>query len=227
VSDFGRVIPIIFDVLNQVSLQPNGAAATVNPGASYLEHVIVQIQFVSGSVSAVKPVSGYTTGTANLDSLFNDPTNLAAQTLTAGINVAGDWPDGMDNQTGGNAAPASGQFSIRLNCNTTNALNKIGQAAKLSGCKLELLCFDAGGNLILSQRIPFDLNMVQDTSAGTAPVSTGKTFLSADQLVATYVPFVCLPGATIILPQADGTKAVAINCVNGALNVTTLSPYVP
>jgi len=225
-ADFGRVQPIIWDVSTKSVLLPTGAVASVNPAASVIEHIIIQVQLVNGSVSVVKPISGYSTGTANLDNLFNDSANLAAQALTAAFNVAGDWPSG-NNQTGGNADPTQGQLSIRLNCNTSNALTKLAQSSKLSPCRLEILLFDSTSNNIFSDRIPFDLNGVQDPSSGGLPVGVSNPNLTAAQAVALYVPFVCLPGATIILPQADGTKAVAINCVNGTANFTTISPYTP
>lgn len=226
-ADFGRVQPIIWDVSTKSVLLPTGAVASVNPAASVIEHIIIQVQLVNGSVSVVKPISGYSTGTANLDNLFNDSANLAAQALTAAFNVAGDWPSG-NNQTGGNADPTQGQLSIRLNCNTSNALTKLAQSSKLSPCRLEILLFDSTGNNIFSDRIPFDLNNVQDPSSGGLPVGVSNPNLTAAQGAATYVPLVGTPGSSYIMVSPDGTKAVQVSCDNtGSIKFVTLSPYTP
>lgn len=225
---FGRIISVMYDVMQQSYLNPDtGSVLAINPGMSFLERVILQVSYVNGAINVPLGVTSYVTATGNVDNAFNDPAGLVVQTLTAGINVAGDWPAG-GNPTGGNADATLGEFSIRLDGNTVNALTKLGSSAALNNSRFELLVFDNTGDLIFSQRIPFTFSNLQDTSGGTTPIAAGQTFLNADQIKATYVPQIGSPGQSYLLVSPDGNSAVQVSCDNtGHISFATILPYVP
>ena len=150
-----RIIKLYYDVERKLLTDSVGyplSSKAQTPGITYKENVLVRIVFSKGRDAALEPVDLSTDVaeyTAAIDDDFDQSTVLFLKTEDENINVVGDW------ETGGDASPAIGQLSLRLDAYNSNFANRLDSAGENKTTRLEIQCIDAEDHRMAVYRMPF------------------------------------------------------------------------
>ena len=161
-----RLITIYWDVVNKCHRNSSGDKTRSDqyPYINYIEKPIVNLYLVTDdSLTAYDKLNATYSYSVAVDNDFDHSNNLMCKTDDDEINVTGDW----EGDSANTPDPASGEFSIRLDANTTQYRDKIGTVSEKANTKLELKCYNStSGDLWAVFRMPFRCyNIVDDGSA--------------------------------------------------------------
>lgn len=198
-----RVQPVYWDVVNQKLYDSTSAAIRAErvPYIIFREKIIVELHLVTDSaLTPYTEQSDSWTYTASLDSDYDHTTAVMCKTLDADINKAGDWsPD-----SSGQATASEGEFSIRLDADTSSFQSKVGTLPEVRGTLLELLGWD-GTTLVSAIRFRFRaLNIIDDNGTVPGPAAIG--------------------GSKEYVDPADGLTKIALCFSDGTVAQTWTKP---
>lgn len=173
-----RLVDVYWDVVNRVIRDVSGEEIRerLYPYITFREEVIINLHLVTDNsdpgtkyTGAAGLIGGSTTFQATIDDDFDHSSVVMCKATDSAINVATEW-----NTSGGNADPLVGEFSIRINGDTSTFQTAVGSGREAKNVLLELQIKDGAGAICWSDRIPFRGLNIQDDN-GTTPPSVGIT----------------------------------------------------
>jgi len=161
-----RLITIYWDVVNECHRNSAGEKIRKDqyPFINYREKPIANLYLVTDdSLTSYAELNATYTFSAAIDDDFDHSTNLMCKTDNDEINITGDW----EGDSANTPSTAAGEFSIRLDADTTQYRDKIGTNQEKNNTKLEVKCYDTtSGDLWAVFRMPFRCyNIIDDGSA--------------------------------------------------------------
>jgi hypothetical protein len=158
-----RTINIYWDIVKRHHLDVSGnfLKSSLTPFVHANENVLLNILLVTDAALTPYAVTDYVTldFTAVLDIDYVHDNTPLIDIGGSEINKVGDW-------NGGNANPAVGQISIRVNAASAALIAELGNDTEAVGAELELDMWNKGdGSLSFTTRFPLRTLNLMDRSA--------------------------------------------------------------
>ncbi len=165
-----RLVDMWYDVSNNFLRDSDGGVLAVGryPFITFRENVLVNLQLVTDS--DLTPYTRFDNTDTFQITVDNDIDNLQnmVKTLDNGINQPGDW----EKDSAALADATQGEFSAKLNGNTTPFADRIAEAEALTNTVFELLARNSSNTIIAVLRMPMYSHNLQG-DAGQDPTSDG------------------------------------------------------
>ncbi len=172
-----RIFTVWYDVVNKVIRGSDGSELGKNdyPYIVFREKPLMNLHLVTDDqLTAYADFEGDEVFSAAIDDDFDHSDAVMCKSDNTQINISGDW--GGDSS--GDASSENGEFSIRLDANTTSFQTKIGTNKELRTAYFELLAFDGSdGTMIASFQMEFNTRNILDDEGTSPPVTVIQNFV--------------------------------------------------